>query len=111
MKKDNAKVIYSRELTSDAAARMIAENTGAKVLELHSGHNISNKHVGLEEYSFMNIMIRNIYNLAEGLDVNLDEIEDFILNGKKKDDDLTYKDAIIIGLLIFGHFFGINFYL
>ncbi len=79
MKKDNAKVIYSRELTSDAAARMIAENTGAKVLELHSGHNISNKHVGLEEYSFINIMIKNIYNLAEGLDVNLDEIEDFIL--------------------------------
>ena len=66
-------------MVSDSAAKMIAENTGAKVLELHSGHNISNKHVGLEEYSFVNIMTRNIYNLAEGLGVNTDEIEDFIL--------------------------------
>lgn len=79
MKEDNAKVIYSRELISDSAAKMIAENTGAKVLELHSGHNISNKHVGLEEYSFINIMIRNIYNLAEGLGVDTNQIEDFIL--------------------------------
>lgn len=79
MSKNNAKVIYSRELMSNQAARMISESTGAKILELHSGHNISNKHVGLDEYTFINIMKRNILNLAEGLEVDVEKIDNFVL--------------------------------
>ena len=79
MLEHDAKVIYSRELMSDQAARMISEKTGAEVLELHSGHNISNKHVGLEEYSFINIMKRNILNLAKGLEVDVNKIDNFVL--------------------------------
>ena len=72
MKHHNAKVILSKELTSTDACDKIAEYTGAMVLELHSGHNISSKDAG--STSFLKIMEKNVETLAIALNVNIDEI-------------------------------------
>ena len=73
MEHHNAKVIFSKELTSTDAAEKIAEYTGAEVLELHSGHNISYKEAG--KTSFLDIMQRNVTNLAKALDVDVYKIK------------------------------------
>lgn len=79
MKHHNATVIFSKELTSTDAAETIADYTGAKILELHSGHNISSKDVG--NTSFIQIMQNNVTNLAEALKVPVYKIDDY--NGTK----------------------------
>ena len=75
MKHHNAKVIFSKELTSTTAAETIAEYTGAEILMLHSGHNISPKEAG--KISFIEIMQQNVVNLAKALNVPTSQIEEF----------------------------------
>ena len=75
MKHHNAKVIFSKELTSTTAAETIAEYTGAEILMLHSGHNISPKEAG--KISFIEIMQQNVINLAKALNVPTSQIEEF----------------------------------
>lgn len=79
MKDNNIKTIYTKELLSTQAADAIASYTGANVIILHSGHNISNLQVGDDNYSFINIMRQNVYNLAIGLNVDTKTINDFAL--------------------------------
>lgn len=79
MKHHDAIVIFSKELTSTDAAETIADYTGAKILELHSGHNISSKDAG--NTSFIQIMQNNVTNLAEALKVPVYKIDDY--NGTK----------------------------
>lgn len=79
MKHHDATVIFSKELTSTDAAETIADYTGAKILELHSGHNISSKDAG--NTSFIQIMQNNVTNLAEALKVPVYKIDDY--NGTK----------------------------
>lgn len=69
MKHHNAKVIFSKELTSTDACDKISEYTNATVLELHSGHNISAKDAG--QTSFLQIMQKNVENLAIALNVDI----------------------------------------
>lgn len=75
MKHHNAKVIFSKELTSTSAAETIAEYTGAEILMLHSGHNINPADAG--KISFIEIMQKNVVNLAIALNVSIYKIEDF----------------------------------
>lgn len=75
MKHHNSKVILSKELTSDDAAKTIAEYADATVLELHSGHNISPKEVG--KTSFLDIMQANVVVLAQALNVEIYKIEEY----------------------------------
>ena len=75
MEHHNATVIFSKELTADDAAVKIAEYTGAEVLELHSGHNISAKDAG--NVTFISIMQNNVTNLAKALKVPEYLIEDY----------------------------------
>lgn len=75
MKKHNAKYIITKELTSTDAAKRIANYTGAEMIELHSGHNISSSDAGT--LTFLQIMRRNTQNLAKALEVDLNEIKDY----------------------------------
>ena len=75
MEHHNAKVIFSKELTSNDAATKIAEYTGAEVLEFHSGHNIGAKDVG--NVTFISIMQKNVTTLAKALEVPEYLIEDY----------------------------------
>lgn len=75
MEHHNAKVIFAKELTSDVAAKRIAEFAGAETLVLHSGHNISPTDVG--KTSFLDIMQNNVTALAFALNVEVHKIEDY----------------------------------
>lgn len=86
MKHHNAKVIFSKELTSTAAAETISEYTGAEILMLHSGHNISPSEAG--KTSFIEIMQQNVTNLAKALNVPTYKIENYLqTKGGAKDAD------------------------
>lgn len=65
-KEINAKVIFKIELTSDKLARTIAEESDAKVLELHSAHNISSDDFK-NGITFADLMERNLAALKEAL--------------------------------------------
>lgn len=65
-KEINAKVIFKIELTSDKLARTIADESGTKVLELHSAHNISSDDFK-NGVTFADLMERNLAALKEAL--------------------------------------------
>lgn len=75
MEHHNASVILTKELTSDEAAKTIAEYAGAETMVLHSGHNISPKEVG--KTSFLDIMQANVDVLAKALKVEVHKIEGY----------------------------------
>ncbi|MBQ7036462.1 MAG: zinc ABC transporter substrate-binding protein [Clostridia bacterium] len=64
MKKDNIPVIYYEELSTPRTASLIAEETGAKMLLLHSCHNIGK---GEENETYLSLMYKNLENLKIGL--------------------------------------------
>lgn len=66
VKKNNIKVILKIELSNGQIANSIAEETGAKVLELHSAHNISKKDFD-NGVTYIDLMKRNIKVLKEAL--------------------------------------------
>lgn len=61
-----AKAVFYEELVDPKVARTIAEETGVRLLLLHSAHNVSR-----EEYengvTYLDIMWQNVKNLEEGL--------------------------------------------
>ncbi len=66
IEESGAKAVFYEELVDPKVARTIAEETGVKLLLLHSAHNVSR-----EEYengvTYLDIMWRNVENLKEGL--------------------------------------------
>ena len=66
VKKDKLSAVFHIELSSADLANTVAKSTGAKVLELHSAHNVS-----VEDYkkgvTYVDLMKRNTKTLEEGL--------------------------------------------
>lgn len=69
IRKNEAKVIYVKELLNTNVAQMIKENTGAEIVLLHSCHNVS-KDDFTNGVSFLDLMKENVYALAKGLNVD-----------------------------------------
>jgi zinc transport system substrate-binding protein len=67
IRKNQLKYVFSEELLSPRVAETIARETGAQVLKLHGGHNISREDMegGI---SFVNLMEQNLLNLQKGLE-------------------------------------------
>ncbi|MBP3415322.1 MAG: zinc ABC transporter substrate-binding protein [Clostridia bacterium] len=59
-------VVFYEELVDPAAARVIAAESGAKILLLHSAHNLSKDELE-SGATYLSIMENNIENLREGL--------------------------------------------
>lgn len=66
MKEDGAGVIYYEELTDPKVARSIAADTGAKILLLHSCHNVSKDEFN-SGATYLSLMRQNLDRLREGL--------------------------------------------
>ena len=73
MKHHKIDVIFSKELINTEACDMIAYHTGASVLELHSGHNISVQDLKKGDVTYISILKQNVENLAKMLKVELEE--------------------------------------
>jgi len=66
MKELGVKVIYYEELLDPKIARIISEQTGAKMLLLNGGHNVTKE--DLEKgVTYIDIMKKNLENLKQGL--------------------------------------------
>lgn len=70
MRKNDINVIFSKELINTQACQMIAFHTGAEILELHSGHNISALEFKENRKSYLDIYKQNIINIAKMLKVD-----------------------------------------
>ncbi|MBR3180575.1 zinc ABC transporter substrate-binding protein [Candidatus Saccharibacteria bacterium] len=66
VKADNLKVVLKIELTNGKLANLVAEETGAKVLELNAAHNISREDFE-KSLTFADIMEKNVEVLREAL--------------------------------------------
>ncbi len=66
VREDHLPVVYYEELTEPKVARSIAQETGAKLLLLHSCHNLSKDELAAGE-SYLSLMKQNAQNLREGL--------------------------------------------
>jgi len=83
IKQNDVKVIYTKELLNDDVALMISQKTNAKVLLLHSCHNVS-KADFKENRSFLSIMYDNLKNLAAGVNAPSDTAERIIEEGENE---------------------------
>jgi len=66
IKTDKIPVIFYEELTEPKISRAVAMETGAKMLLLHSCHNISSDEMKRGE-SYLSLMRQNYHNLKEAL--------------------------------------------
>lgn len=66
VREDHLPVVYYEELTEPKVARSIAQETGAKLLLLHSCHNLSKDELAAGE-SYLSLMKQNAQNLRAGL--------------------------------------------
>lgn len=66
IKETGAKAVFYEELVDPKVARTIAEETGVKLLLLHSAHNVSRKEYE-DGVTYLDIMWKNVENLKEGL--------------------------------------------
>jgi zinc transport system substrate-binding protein len=66
MKETGSKYVYHEELLEPRAAKVIAEQTGAKILLLHGAHNVSKKEIK-DGTTYLDIMRTNLDNLKTGL--------------------------------------------
>ena len=66
VREDHLPVVYYEELTEPKVARSSAQETGAKLLLLHSCHNLSKDELAAGE-SYLSLMKQNAQNLREGL--------------------------------------------
>lgn len=66
VKNENIPVVFYTEMSNDKMARTIAENTGAKVLRLHSCHNVNTEEFESSE-SYISLMRNNLENIREAL--------------------------------------------
>lgn len=83
IKNNNVKVIYTKELLNDQVAKLIASQTGAEILLLHSCHSVSS--IDFNNTSFLEIMYQNVINLAKGLGVEKEYIPKFEESEVKQD--------------------------
>lgn len=74
MQEHNIKYIFAKELINQEACEMIAFHTGAEVLVLHSGHNVSALEFNSPSMSYLTIMKQNVIHLAKMLNVSEDII-------------------------------------
>lgn len=70
MKENNIKYIFAKELVNQEACEMISFHTGAQIIVLHSGHNLSSLEFGNPQFSYLNILRTNVINLAKMLEVD-----------------------------------------
>jgi len=74
IKKNDIKYIYYEEIVDPKIARAIANESGARILELNGIHNISKQ--DFENGStYLNIMYKNLENLKKGLELNEGTLE------------------------------------
>jgi len=66
IKKYRARAIYCEELVSDKLAKAIAQETGAKLLVLNPGVNLTRKQIK-SQVTFLSLMESNLRNLKYGL--------------------------------------------
>lgn len=66
MKSEHHKVVYYEELIDPKIARIIADETGAKLLMLHAAHNVSKDELK-QNITYLQIMEENLAKLEEGL--------------------------------------------
>ena len=66
VRREQIPVVYYEELTDPKTARLIAEETGAKPLLLHSCHNVSKKELEQGE-TYLSLMQKNVAHIKEGL--------------------------------------------
>lgn len=66
VKKEHLPVVYYEELSIPKIARLISQETGAKILPLHSCHNLSKEDIE-RNTTYVSMMRENIKNLKEGL--------------------------------------------
>ena len=60
-------VVYYEELTTPTVAQSICDDTGAKMLLLHSCHNVTEEELE-DGVTYLSLMEQNAANLKEGLD-------------------------------------------
>lgn len=66
MKKNGASVIFYPELSSAKAAKSVSQETGAKLLLLHSCHNLTEEEISSGE-DYITLMYKNLSNIKEAL--------------------------------------------
>ncbi len=66
IKNENIKVVFYEELIEPKTAKLICEETGAKMLLFHSCHNLSKDEFNSGE-SYLSLMKQNVKNLEEAL--------------------------------------------
>ena len=66
IKNDGASVIFYPELSTAKAAKSVADETGAKLLMLHSCHNLTEEEIASGE-DYISLMYKNVENLKEAL--------------------------------------------
>ncbi len=66
MKKTNAGIVFSPELSDTKSAKNIADQAGAQVRIFHSCHNLSNKELD-EGKTYISLMYENLSSLKEAL--------------------------------------------
>ena len=66
IEKENIPVIYYEELVEPQIAKTIVNQTGVKMLLLHSAHNVSKEDFE-KGISYIEIMRQNLLNLKQGL--------------------------------------------
>ncbi len=67
IEEDNVPVIYYEEIAEPTVANMIAEETGATPMLLHSCHNVTPEELK-EGVSYIDLMKQNVINLKAGLE-------------------------------------------
>ena len=67
IKEQNISVIYYEELVDPKISQMISDETGAKMLLLHSCHNVSKEDFN-NGVTYLSLMKQNVENLKVGLD-------------------------------------------
>lgn len=75
MNKNNIEYIFAKELINQEACEMISFHTNAKILVLHSGHNVSALEFDDPKMSYINILQQNVINLAKMLKVEQSVID------------------------------------
>lgn len=67
VRKTGSKVIFHEELIQPKVAKIIAGETGGRLLLLHGVHNVSRKELERGE-NYLSLMQKNVDNLAQGLE-------------------------------------------
>ena len=67
IKEQKIPVIYYEELVDPKISQMISDETGAKMLLLHSCHNVSKEDFN-NGVTYLSLMKQNVENLKVGLD-------------------------------------------